>query len=136
MNLPVEEEYQDVMQNLEFAVMKVSRQNPTMTDYFITDAYEALITHYAAETNGRTPAKPRLTGLALDVFNSVKNVCEWRLGRSTYEAAEKQGGTILDDPLSTEILVKCLKRLHKSQKYWTQEGGRQGYQNYISQFIR
>lgn len=136
MSLPVEEEYQDILQNLESAVLAASRQHSGMPDYFIADAYEALITHYAAETNERIPPKLRINGLALEVFNGIKNVCEWRLGRSTFEEAEKQGGTTVETPISLEILVKCLKRLHKSQKYWTQEGGRQGYQNYISQFIR
>ncbi|MBD1211133.1 MAG: hypothetical protein H9535_22085 [Ignavibacteria bacterium] len=136
MSHPVEEEYQDVLQNLESAVLAVSRQHSGMPDYFISDAYEALITNYAAETNERIPPKLRINGLALEVFHGIKNVCEWRLGRSTFEAAEKQGGTTVETPISLEILVKCLKRLHKSQKYWTQEGGRQGYQNYISQFIR
>lgn len=39
------------------------------------------------------------------------------------------------DPLTVEEITACLKWIRKSIRLWTKEGGRQGYLNYISQFI-
>lgn len=39
----IEEEPLDVMQNLEFAVSRVYRQNPAMSDYAVLRTYEALL---------------------------------------------------------------------------------------------
>lgn len=33
-------------------------------------------------------------------------------------------------------IVACLKRLRKSVQFWTKSGGRQGYLNYIVEFLR
>lgn len=70
----IEEERQDVLQNIEFAVARLYRLNPAMTDYAVLRTYESL--------------------------------------------------------------VPCLKRLVKSVNKWTKHGGRQGYLNFMTQFVK
>jgi hypothetical protein len=38
--------------------------------------------------------------------------------------------------LTAAELVLCLKRIRKSIDFWTKEGGRQGYLNYVSEYVR
>lgn len=38
-------------------------------------------------------------------------------------------------PVSVETLIACLKRLEKSVKLWNEQGGRQGYLEYIAEFL-
>jgi hypothetical protein len=38
-------------------------------------------------------------------------------------------------PITVNELLDCLKRIKKSVQFWTKEGGRQGYLEYISNFM-
>ena len=126
------EEFMDVLQNLEFAVVQIYHAHPEMTNYVVLRAYEAAIAHYHAESRGLTPKPASLTGVDLEVFNGVKGVCEWRLGRAP---AAKQEPDAEIQPISLEDLVACLRKLKKSVDHWTQEGGRQGYLEFVEKFI-
>jgi len=53
--MKVEDEYRDVLQNVEFAIVDTYRDHPGMSDYAVMRALEALIDVYAAEGIGRSP---------------------------------------------------------------------------------
>jgi hypothetical protein len=133
-NMRIEEEYQDVLQNIEFAVANIYRSHPDMTDYAVLRVYEALVQCYAAEAAGRTP-KP-VTGDELEalLFRNVKYICEWRLGRDTLTSDEEQAPH--REPIDVPTLLLCLKRLVRSVDKWTRHGGRQGYLRFMTQFFR
>jgi hypothetical protein len=38
-------------------------------------------------------------------------------------------------PLTPEEMVACLRKLRKSVDHWTQQGGRQGYMQFIEKFV-
>lgn len=133
-NIPVEEEFEEVLLNIELRVTRMFQENPTMTDYVAAEVYEALVAHYSALSNGRTPPKPRVKGLALELFEDIKNVCDICLeGGASDTLIKKKNSPILT--ISKEDLVRCLRRLQKSVKLWTEKGGRQGYLNFVSSFI-
>ena len=48
-----EEEYADVLQNIEFAIVTVYRRNNALLDYDVTSALETLIRIYRGEQTGR-----------------------------------------------------------------------------------
>jgi hypothetical protein len=73
----------DVLQHLECGVIKVYRSDRTLLDIDAKDAIDALIRHYQAEEEQRTPPALRLAARAQAVFQSVQGICEWRLGRSS-----------------------------------------------------
>jgi len=136
-SLPFEERYQDVLQNIEFAIIQVYRDHPEMTDWEALAAIEALLRKYRAEVRGRQAKPPSLAPLADEVYEFVKTMCEWRLGRETLFADKE--GTPLNlpiEPITLDELIACLKRVRKSINLWTREGGRQGYLTFVSQFIR
>ena len=126
-----EDDSLDVLQNIEFGIMQVYRADTNLIDVDALDAVEALIRHYVAEENGRQPPDPRLTGKPLRVFASVKEMCEWRLGRQTIA---EQGRDELTTPITVSELVRCLRKIQKSIRRWTQFG-RKGYLEFVSQYV-
>jgi len=137
-----EEEYQDVLQNIEFGIVRVYQQHPEMVDWDALRAIESLIQVYSAEAQGKRAAPRVLAGLSSQVAESVKAMCEWRLGRDSvvdaggHLIADENGNPIEIPPKSLDEMVACLKRIRRSIQYWSKEGGRQGYLKFVSQFVR
>jgi hypothetical protein len=123
-----EEKFIDVLQNLEFMIVTSFRQHPDMTDYQVIRALEALIAEYRAESRGQTARPVKLEGYEQEVFESVKNMSEMRLGREETEI--KLSPQTLDD------MLYCLRKIHKSAQNWNKRHGRQGYLHFIEQFVR
>lgn len=133
----VEEDYMDVLQNIEFALASVYREDEEMTDWQTLKALEGLIRVYRAKERNRSVPTIRLEGLALVAFERADAICRARLG----EGGEENSRTIITRirrgrTVSADILVACLKRIQKSVKRWQKEGGRRGYFNYIRNFVK
>jgi lysyl-tRNA synthetase class II len=135
-NLKFEEEYLDVLQNIEFSIVKVYRQHPEMADWDALDAIEALIRSYTAEARGRSRPKIRFSDLSKLVFETVETMCEWRLGRERLLAEDDKPSDVTMEPKTMDEIIACLKRVRKSIRRWNKESGRQGYLNFVSEFIR
>jgi hypothetical protein len=129
----IEEEHQDVLQNMEFAVAKLYRQHPDMTDYAVVAAYEALIQHYGAELRGGAAKCTTLSEREAKLFLAVGDMCEWRLGRAAFPGGEDENPAC--KPLDVATIILCLKRLVKSVQKWNKQGGRQGYLNFMTPFV-
>lgn len=132
--MKIEEEYMDVLQNIEFAVASHYRQNLTMTDYSVLRVYEALIRQYTAEITGRQPMPAALDESEEVLLNDVQSTCEWRLGRIPDESDQDEESRVT--PIDVPTLILCLKRLVKSVNKWTKVSGRQGYLKFMSQYVR
>jgi hypothetical protein len=132
----IEERYEDVLQNIEFGIVRVYRDHPEMSNWEALSAVEALIRRYQAEARGR-PARPAsLEPLAEQVYHSVETMCQWRLGREALLVDEEgQPGEIGPEPITPDEIVACLKRVRKSINTWTRRAGRQGYLAFVDQFI-
>jgi hypothetical protein len=121
----------DICQNIEAAIVACYRADPSLTDYCALSVLEALTNMYVAETTGRTPRLSKLSPQEQTLFNSVKEVCEWRLGRGHLGKNPDMG----NNRKTIEEISAALKKLIKSAKTWNREGGRQGYLNYIIHFL-
>lgn len=131
--MKLEEEYRDVLQNIEFAIVSVYHDHPELTDYDVADAIQILARQYVAEATKRYPPYSNLSERAEMVVQAAKSMCEWRLGRNTLETNE---GEKIAGPLnSLDEIIACLKRVHKSVQFWTQRGGRQGYLKFVSKYV-
>ncbi|NBD36528.1 MAG: hypothetical protein GVY30_11105 [Chloroflexi bacterium] len=75
-----EDHYLDVLQNLEFAVVDVARENPDLVDSNVELAIDGLIRYYSAKAKGHEPRSPRLAPTTEKVFESVRAMAEFRLG--------------------------------------------------------
>jgi len=131
--LSIEEEYLDVLQNIEAVVAGCYREYPALIDYDVEKAYQALFQTFRNEPIGKDAVKPK-GDLASIVYQRVMSICEWRLGRSPMQ--QKDGIDIPSPQLITvEILARCIRRLQKSLARRANEGGLQGYLKFISQFV-
>lgn len=133
MQRPVEEEYSDILQNMEWSILTVYISKPDLTDYQVDSALEALGRNYAREGRGGQPALPK-NELAKEVYDAVRQTCEWRLGRE--QVVNDEGQPMSVEPVTLDVILACLKRLRKSVNYWNKEAGTQGYLHYIQQFIQ
>lgn len=124
------EKYEDVLQNIEFAIITVYREHPELIDHDVDAALEELAARYAAEQQGRAREDRELAGLRRAVLDAAHAVCEARLGRGP--ALEWLGD---GRRVSAGEMAECLKRLRKSLKRWTKEGGRQGYLNFVRRYL-
>ena len=130
--MKAEEEYKDVLQNIEMAITILYKDHPELNDFHVDSALEALVRTYQREKIGGGAVLPR-PGLPKEVYNSVKAVCDWRLGRENM--VDEEGQPMSVEPLAVDEIQACLKRLRKSITTWSKHGGSQGYLKYISQFL-
>ncbi len=130
-----EDRYLDVLQNLEFSIVRVARDNPDLEDSNVELAIDRLIRYYSAKAKGRDPRSPRLASLTEKVFESVKSMAELRLGN--LEPTTEDGGAPPIDipPITIDELIACLKRIRKSVRFWHKQSGQRGYLNYIREFF-
>jgi hypothetical protein len=131
-NEPLLDRYEGVLQNIEAMVVDVFREHTELTDYSVQRVYEYLIGLYEAELRGRNPRNPRLNALEEELLVRVQAICSWQLGRGApiADLPDLQG-----EPVDVDTMIQIIRRLLKSVKFWTKQGGRQGYLNYIAQFV-
>ena len=136
------EEYEDVLQNLEYPIMHFYRQEPFLEDWDVKRALEATIEHYRAEYTNRPSKVKNLSLFERQLNHQLITICEWRLGRvgldEVMAMAEKKSAYQIDADnfiKTSEELQKCLKRIIKSVERWNRVGGKQGYLDFTAQFF-
>ena len=134
--MAVEDEYLDVLQNIEFAVVTTYRDHPEMVDGHVIFALEAVINSYRAEMAGRTPEEFSATPVESDLYRAIRQVCEWRLGRIREEDLDTAQQGLAPEPVKVEEILLCLKRILKSINRWNKSGGQRGYLTFIVQYLR
>ena len=128
-----ENQYFDVLQNIEFAIIEEFRRDPAILDLNVRDAVNVLARQYESEEEGRTPPRAQMPDRPRTVFDAVRTVCEWQLGRPCGPVPAK------DDPPMPDItaaeMAACLKRIRKSVDRWNKESGTRGYLNFVRQYV-
>ena len=126
----VEEEFLDVLQNIEAAIQIVYRENANLLDYDVESALNMLMVDYQHEqkTNVIAPQKTSSAELKIAVYQAVRAACEFRMGRGARAHQDIE-------PLELSEILACLKRIRKSVQTWTRRDGRQGYLNFVSEFV-
>jgi hypothetical protein len=128
-----EEQYLDVLQNIEFAIVEEFRRDPAILDLNVREAVNVLARQYESEEEGRTPPRPPMTDRTRTVFDAVRTVCEWRLGRPRGPVPAKDDPPVPD--ITAAEMAACLKRIRKSIDRWNKEGGPRGCLNFVRQYI-
>lgn len=121
----------DILQNLEFSVIEVWRRHPEMSDYAALSGYQAAYRIFRAEARGQAPKPHELSGLDAEVFDAVKAMCDFRLGRTRPSMDAPEG----IPPVPLETIVACLQELSKSVERHTKLSGRQGYLTFVERFL-
>ena len=131
--MDIETEYQDVLQNIEFAIVSVYHEQPELLDYDVETVLAALIQAYRAEQSQRPAKPPALNPLRQELYSRVHHMCEFRLGREDLSAAGGPEPELV--PVGVDVMILCLKRIRKSVKTWSKQGGRRGYLSFIEQYV-
>jgi hypothetical protein len=121
----------DLLQNIEFAIVDVYREDAWLIDVDVQDAMDALARHYHALEEQRTPPVKRLGDRAERVFLSVQNICDWRVGRAPLSGETDVTASVI--PVSE--LVSALRTIQKSIPRWSRQGGRRGYLDFVIQYL-
>jgi hypothetical protein len=121
------------LRELESIVVRVWSVHEAMNDYTAGRAYEAAYQHYRARARGHAPKLPTLTGLDLDTFNAVREVCEKLLSTGATPVKGMPGGNT--NPVSPDRLVEYLRELTRSVERHTKLSGRRGYLEFVRSFI-
>jgi hypothetical protein len=132
--MKVEDEYLDLLQNIEFSIIRVYRADGSLLDLDARDAVAALVRHYRAEQEHRNPPPIPLGDKAQRVFDSVLPICEWRLGREGPVLPAELGPTPAV-PNTLDEIGACLKRIQKSIDLWNKRNGRQGYLSFVAAYL-
>ncbi len=74
--MDVEEKYPDILQNIEFAIVRVHKQQPALVDFDVEAALSALISYYQAQAGGGSGRPIRLNERSQAVYETVKVMCE------------------------------------------------------------
>ena len=128
----MDEKYLDVLQNIEFGIVSVYQKQNDLNDYDVMNALEALIDAYRLEIRGHTPKEYSLTAKESLVFGEVREMCEFRLGRKNLDETSL---AILEQKTTEEIL-SCLRKIRKSVERWNSRGGKQGYLNFVKEYVK
>jgi len=131
----IEDQYLEVLQNIEAAIVATYRRYPHMTDYEVMRALEVVIDGYKAETLGRVPRETSLSEMKTDLHAAVRDVCQWRLGRAGPDETDEQK-MLAPEPIKVDEIILCLKKILNSVKKWNKSGGRTGYLDFIVQYVR
>ena len=128
-----EDQYLDVLQNIEFVIVDEFRRDPAILDLNVREAVNVLARQYESEEEGRTPPRAQMTDRTRAVFDAVRTVCEWRLGRPRGPVPAQDDPPVPD--ITAADMAACLKRIRKSIDRWSKEGGPRGYLNFVRQYI-
>jgi len=130
-----EDDYLDVLQNIESAIVKTCRCHRELCDYDVMRTLEALINVYVSEQRGHTRREFNLSPGEQEMMSLVHRICEWRLGRRELGDDPDEGDENVPNPITLDELIQCLKRILKSVSTWSKEGGRHGYLTFVSQYV-
>ena len=83
--MSVEEEYPDLLQNIEFVIVSICRREPMLVDFDVENAVNGLVANYQAQAQSHEPRLPKLNERARDGL---------RLGRDDMRMAAGEGSTL------------------------------------------
>ncbi|HSX38217.1 MAG TPA: hypothetical protein VLE95_05240 [Chlamydiales bacterium] len=131
MTTDFEDKYLDVLQNIEWGLLSCTKNNATLCDHDILRVVEHAIAYYKSQERECFLAERKLADTHQEIFEKVTVMCDWRLGLRSLSPSKN----LYCDPISPEELILCLKRIEKSIKFWTKQGGRRGYITFVSSHV-
>lgn len=130
-----EEQYMDVLHNIEFALIRVYRENETMTDYEALEAINGLLRTYTAESRRRSAPELKLNELAQAAYDGMQAMCELHMGRATLVSEDGESQSLPVAIITMGEVLQCLKRIRRSIERWNKERGRRGYFDVVGKYV-
>ena len=123
----------DVLYPIELAVLREWEREPSLIDLEVADVFDALARRYTLEDRGESARPVRLTPKGERLHDAVFDVAEAAAGRRP--PPEEEGPVPFRTDVTPAELAACFKRLSRSVATWSERGGRQGYLEYINEFV-
>ena len=133
--MKIEDEFLDVLQNLEIAILQVYHEHPELIDSEVSRTLQALSDVYVAETLGRSPRDFKLSPLENRLLSRIQDMAEWRLGRRSSPEGNELHVAAAPPPITTEDLLACMDRILKSVRKWNKHYGVRGYLDFIKDHV-
>jgi hypothetical protein len=130
--MALEDQYADVLQNIEFAIVSVYNQHDDLKDYEVMTALDVLIDCYRAEVRGHTPKEYHLPLKETLIIQRVQEICEYRLGRKDLNSIKMDAS----GKKTVEEILSCLRKIKKSVDRWNKHGGKQGYLQFVKEYVK
>jgi uncharacterized protein YoxC len=121
--------------NFERMIVGKYQEVPDLLDAQVATAIDYLIRVYNAESEERDAPRKIIRGMASEMSSQLRSICELHLGRAEMEDIEGKSIDIKITKLTAQEVVDSLKKINSSIKVWTKQKGRQGYLNYVTDFI-
>ena len=136
----LEDRHPDILQNIEFAIVNVYRDDPGLRDNDVIKALDALISHTQRLAMGRESSPPDLLPSSEDVYNAVVGILDFRSETDEEDEQETEErrprfSRALRKTTREDIYLACLRKIHKSAKRWNRERGERGYLDFVSNYI-
>ncbi|MBR9923283.1 MAG: hypothetical protein GYB31_20825 [Bacteroidetes bacterium] len=137
----LEEKYPDILQNIESAVTQFYRKSPDLRDRDVMKAYELLERHFRKLSMGRKLEEELPDELATELYKQVLSTLEVRqkiigtADNSEAETPKRRFSHALKEPSKEEIIIACLRKVHKSAKRWNKRNGERGYLGFVVDYV-
>ncbi|MGB0863394.1 MAG: hypothetical protein ACPGXZ_10770 [Saprospiraceae bacterium] len=127
-----------LLHSIESVVVELYKEFPTLTDKDVEMVFDKLGNYYKAVKLNKKPAEPssnreRIFALIEEILNILDLRQEAGLDASVLEdeyiCRDYNIGSLED------IYMKAFKILTKSARFWRKKDGKQGYLNYITEFV-
>ncbi|MEZ5041300.1 MAG: hypothetical protein R2828_15490 [Saprospiraceae bacterium] len=131
----LEDSHPDILQNIEFMIVRIYKENGELRDKNVMKGLEALKKHYHALVTRKNPVDPSLKGLELDIYKEVMFILEKRRTPTKEEDQPRRFSRAFKVPTQDEIFLACLGKIEKSVKFWNKERGERGYLDFVKHYI-
>ena len=136
----LEDRHPDILQNIEFAIVNVYRDDPGLRDNDVIKALDALISHTQRLAMGRESSPPDLLPSSEAVYNAVVGILDFRSETDEEDEQETEErrprfSRALRKTTREDIYLACLRKIHKSARRWNRERGERGYLDFVSNYI-
>lgn len=135
------DENQPVLETLERVVNEGYKQNPSLTGTEIIKVYQTLLGVLTRRVEGseERAAIERLSPRAREIHDTLKDTI-MSVDENLYPDTNEPTHDVPEprerpSAKGVPIIADCLSVLIDSAKFWTREGGAQGYLNYVSNFF-
>src|SRR5690242_8591494 len=106
MNANFEDQYLDVLQNIEWGLLATVKTQPELCDHDMLCVIEHTIAYYKSADKNDFLMGRKLTHSLQEIFQRVSSMCDWRLGARSMTADNEP---LTCEPISVDELLQCLK---------------------------
>ncbi|MBE8168153.1 MAG: hypothetical protein HAW66_07285 [Shewanella sp.] len=116
-----EEAFELELQAIETSIISVYRNDRNTFDTQVERALNSVMTELKSQLKNSPIKSLDLSGADLALYDAISNSCKLLLNKEL--------------AISIDDLIKCLKVLRKSVQRWNKKFGRQGYLNFVANFV-